>query len=238
MFRILIVDDEAPARKRMKKLLEKEKELKIIAEAESGAQAIEQINALKPDLVLLDIQLKDMTAFEVLSSLSEGEREIIFITAYDEFALKAFEENAIDYLLKPYKKERFLEAINRAKFRLKNQQLSKLEQVLKQLAPVGKPGKLKIPEGNSIHLIEADALICIKADTYYCHFHLEDKRKKVIRISLKKLEALLPSTFLRINRSVIINKDKIESMKQRRNKVDLELKGGFEFISDKEIFFN
>ena len=71
MFRILIVDDEAPARKRMKKLLEKEKELKIIAEAESGAQAIEQINALKPDLVLLDIQLKDMTAFEVLSSLSE-----------------------------------------------------------------------------------------------------------------------------------------------------------------------
>ena len=234
-FRTLIIDDEAPSRRRMKKLLEAVPDCSVIGEAESGTDAIDQIRSLQPDLIFLDIQLKDMTGFEVLEQLPDVKCQIIFITAFDEFAIKAFDLNAIDYLLKPYKESRFHEAISRLRLRSTEVSYSNLQALAQQLSKSKSPEKLRISEGKTIHLIEVDKLIFVQSDTYYCQLHFEEGKEKIIRISLKKLETVLPDQFLRINRSFIINKNKIESIKKRKRSTDIELPGGLQLSFDKVI---
>lgn len=234
-FRTLIIDDEAPSRRRMKKLLEAVTDCLVIGEAESGTEAIDKIRDLRPDLIFLDIQLKDMTGFEVLHQLPDIQSKIIFITAYDEFAIKAFDLNAIDYLLKPYKESRFYEAISRLRLRSSEVNFYNLQALAQQLYRSNPPKKLRISEGKTIHLIEVDKLIFVQSDAYYCHLHFEEGKEKIIRVSLKKLETVLPDQFLRINRSFIINKNKIESIKKRKRSTDIELPGGLQFSFDKVI---
>jgi len=234
-FRTLIIDDEAPSRRRMKKLLKAVPDCSVIGEAESGTEAIDQIRSLRPDLIFLDIQLKDMTGFEVLHRLPDIQCKIIFITAYDEFAIKAFDLNAIDYLLKPYKESRFYEAISRLRLRSAEVNYYNLQTLAQQLYSSLPPEKLRINEGKTIHLIDVDKLIFVQSDAYYCHLNFEEGKKKVIRVSLKKLETILPNQFLRINRSFIINKDKIESIKKRKRSTEIELPGGLQLSFDKVI---
>ncbi len=236
--RTLIVDDEAPARRRMKKLLQARHEFELIAEAERGAEAIQKVRFSKPDLILLDIQLKDMTGFEVLQAVATTPVKVIFITAYDTYAIQAFEENAIDYLLKPYKDERFHEALDRVGRQPIPLERKAFEGLLQNLQYPEVASKLSIHEGKTTHLIEAKKLHYIKSDTYYCQFYFEDHSSKVIRISLKRLEELLPDQFLRINKSIIINRDEILSIRELKRTIEVTLPNDVCFSFDADKFQN
>lgn len=233
--RTLIIDDEAPARRRMKKLLQIREEFELIGEGERGSEAVELIDSLNPELLLLDIQLKDMTGFDVLQAIQHQSVKVIFITAYDAYAIQAFEENAIDYLLKPYKADRFHEALDRARTLVSLVKNPSMQQLLQSLQRSQDAERLKIMEGKTTHLFEASHIHYIKSDTYYCHFYFEDQSSRVIRISLKQLEVLLPSQFLRINKSIIINKEKVLSIRELKRTMEVSLPHNisFSFSADK-----
>lgn len=204
--RTIAVDDEAPALRRLLKMIEENTDLQLIGSAKSASEAKEVIIEFKPDLLLLDIQLKDATAFELLSELeNDFAAQIIFITAYDQYAVKAFEYEAIDYLLKPYTQERFNAAINKIISKQEKTNYNDLLNLLKNHT-INSPKMLTIPEGLKNHFIEKDKLQYIISEGYYCNFISSDV-KKLVRISLKKLEELLPENFIRINKSIIVNKD-------------------------------
>ena len=203
---VLAVDDEGPALRRLVKMVEAHPQLHLTGVAKNALDAKNSIVNLKPELVLLDIQLKDATAFDVLSELEDDfQGKIIFITAYDQYAVKAFEYEAVDYLLKPYTQERFDTAINRVAVKNEFPNLKELIQLLKTTS-VSDSKMLMIPEGAKSYFIEKDKLHYIYAEGYYANFMFE-KEKKLIRISLKKLDDLLPENFIRINKSAIINKE-------------------------------
>ncbi len=232
--RTIIVDDEAPARRRMKKLLQVRPEFELIGEAERGSEAIQLIQALAPELILLDIQLKDMTGFDVLQNITHQSAKVIFITAYDAFAIQAFEENALDYLLKPYKDDRFFAALERVRALVSLSDSTAIQELLQKLKQAPSE-RLRISEGKTTHLLEASTIDYVKSDTYYCHFYFEDLTTKVIRISLKQLETILPSQFLRINKSIIINKEKILSLRELKRTMEVYLPNDvcFSFEADK-----
>ncbi len=233
--RTVIIDDEAPARRRMKKLLQTRKGYELVGEAESGKQAIDIIGLQKPDLILLDIQLKDMTGFDVIKSINFNEGAIVFITAYDSYAIQAFEENAIDYLLKPYKEDRFYEALNRVRERQNVNYEQSINELIRRISDTSSPLKIRIPEGKTTHLVDGRAIEFIQSDGYYSNIHFEDGSSKMIRISLKSLETILPFTFTRINKSVIVNRDKILSIRQLKRTVEIELPGNKVLYSNRKI---
>src|SRR5436190_3988118 len=138
--RTIIVDDEELARERLRSLLSKEKEIEIIGEAGDGKSAVALIDKEKPDLVFLDVQMPELNGFEVLQNLSH-QPNVVFVTAHDEFALKAFDVHAVDYLLKPFDKERFQTALKRVleKVRSKALEAEKISAVLNEVKPPSKP---------------------------------------------------------------------------------------------------
>lgn len=222
--RTIIVDDEAPSRRRMKKLIVQDNQFEVVAEAENGEKAIEIINKEKPDLILLDIELKDMTGFDVLKNISAVFNvKIIFITAYNEFAIKAFEANALDYLLKPYKNDRFFKAISRATEAIKMKQQPSLKELLAKISPFSYDDKFKVKEGKIIHHFDLSDIIYIKSESYYCNFFMQSSKRKIVRISLIELETTLPEYFIRINRSIILNTKKINSVKNLKKIFDIEM---------------
>ncbi len=204
------VDDEAPALRRLVKMIENHSNLTLIGTARNSIEAREIILKHNPDLLLLDIQLKDATVFDLLLEIQNSfSGKIIFCTAYDHFALKAFDFQAIDYLLKPYSEDRFKKSIDRM---IQQKEKSDLVQLMKILSEKQKDSKtIKIPEGNKNYFLSADMLYYVSADGYYSNFILKNE-KKLIRISLKNLEEILPEKFIRINKSTIINKEFISEM--------------------------
>lgn len=234
--RTLIVDDEAPARRRMKKLLSTRPEFDLIGEAERGSEAIQLIQTLQPELILLDIQLKDMTGYDVLKAVDHQSAKVVFITAYDAYAIQAFEENALDYLLKPYKQDRFYEALDRVNKLVALGDSISIQRLLRNLRQQTPSERLRIHEGKTTHLLDASNIHYIKSDTYYCHFHFQDQTTKVIRVSLKHLEELLPSQFLRINKSIIINKDQVLSIRELKRTMEVFLPHDICFSFDADKF--
>ncbi len=228
--RTLIIDDEAPARSRLRNLLKPDQRCAIVGEAENGVTAIDLIRKTKPDLLLLDIELKDMTGFDVLKKVGNHfEGTIIFITAYDEFAISAFEANAIDYLLKPFKATRFEESIERAIQNINKNHQPSLDDLVKLLdQKVGHQNFIRIPEGKVIHHLDPEHLIYVQSEGYYCNFYSGEK-PKVIRISLTQTDEVLPSHFLRINRSIIINRNKISATRKFKKSVSVKMISGEEF---------
>ncbi|WP_299525909.1 LytTR family DNA-binding domain-containing protein [Winogradskyella sp.] len=226
----IIVEDEGPARRRLAKMVEAHPSLELITSLKSGQEAITQIPLHQPDLLLLDIQLKDKTAFDVLAHIQTSiTSKIIFITAYDNYAIKAFEVEAIDYLLKPYDEVRFNTAISRV-IKNNNPPLdATILNVLKKSLQ-GKNSKISIPEGNKTHLFLAKDIIYIQSDKYYVHVHTKAE-KRLIRITLKRLEAILPKDFIRINKSVIINTQHISQIEYQKNSSRILLTNGGEFFS-------
>lgn len=236
--RTLIVDDEAPARRRMVKLIREAPDCELAGEAESGAEAIGLIHSLRPNLILLDIQLKDMTGFEVLKAVSTVfDGALIFITAFDEHAIQAFEVNAVDYLLKPYKNQRFVQAIERAHRQLLHQQQPSIADLLEQLQllHLSPPPGLRIPEGKIMHYLDADQLEYVQADGPYARFYTPEQ-VKTIRISLKKATTLLPENFVRISRSVIINRAKISWTKNLKHSIEIAMSCGVQFVASKDYW--
>lgn len=213
--KVLVIDDEPLARQRLKILLSDIHAIQLEGVCKTGEEAIESINELEPDIVFLDIQLKDMTGFEVLDKISTKKRPlVIFVTAYDEFALKAFENYAFDYLLKPFKDERFYKSTSNAIDYIKQNKPFYEEKLTELLAYLknssNKPEnnyikKIPIRLGNKISFLKLGDIKYILASGYYAEIYTDDK-KHLIRESLTKLSSELdPNNFVRVHRSTIIN---------------------------------
>jgi len=209
--RSILIDDEFLARKRLEKLLEKFDAVLLIAQCRNGADAIEQINLKEPDLIFLDIQMPDFDGFTVLSKLT-CKPAVIFTTAFDSFAIKAFDINAIDYLLKPFDEERLATAINRIIEQKKLQKATLLESQIKKL--LNDYTHQKDPSLNKIIIknkgkefpVYIDDVLYFESDGNYVNIHTLEK-KHLYRISMNSLENQLDTEqFLRVHRSTIINK--------------------------------
>jgi len=204
MKKVIIVDDEAPARKLIKEFLESHKDLIIIEECNNGVDAVMAINTFKPDLVFLDIQMPGLTGFEVLQRLDEMP-QIIFSTAYDQYAFKAFEVHAVDYLLKPFKQERFDEAIEK----IMTNDKSYLNQIQTLVNGLNEQEthltNILVSVRNKLINIPVNDIIYIQADGNYAKLILE-KGSHLTSYGLSKLEEKLnPQQFIRVHRSTVIN---------------------------------
>ena len=179
MIRTLIVDDESLARERIASLLKKENDIEIVGECSDGEEALKVIDTLKPDLVFLDIQMPMMSGVEVIKNLSEHLPEVIFVTAYDEYAVKAFEMNALDYLLKPFDQERFSKTLARARQRILDSKTTEISEKLNNLILTfsqNKAGdkyltKFVIKSAGKISFINVDEINYIEADGNYLTLH-------------------------------------------------------------------
>ncbi len=216
--RAFIVDDEPLARQRVRLLLGEEPDVEIIGECADGFEAVEQIPASKPDLVFLDVQMPDMDGFEVLRRLPQASLPVvIFTTAYDQHALRAFEVNALDYLLKPFKPTRFKEAVQRARDLIANQQAGVAARGLLALLghrppPAGQLTRLAVKTPGKVIFVELDQIQAIEAAGKYAVVHV-GKENHILRETMSSLEAHLPpQRFLRVNRSIIVNIDQIQEL--------------------------
>jgi two-component system LytT family response regulator len=212
--RTLIVDDESPARERLKRLLADIKDVELVGEAEDGIQAVELIEREEPDLVLLDIQMPGLDGFGVLEAL-EDPPSVIFVTAYDQYAIHAFEVNALDYLLKPFSRERLETAIQRARgAQAEGRDLSEqLAPLLENLTTQGRYlTRLAVRDRDRIRVLDAEDIDWIGVDQEQVFVHVGDKAYP-IRRTLAKLEARLdPALFFRAHRSAIVNLDRVKEI--------------------------
>src|SRR6185436_18283312 len=220
LYRAIVIDDEPAARRLMKNLLEEHADVVgVIAEAGSGEEAVQKIEELRPDLIFLDIQMPDLTGFEVIEQLS-SKPTIIFTTAYEQYAIKAFETFSIDYLLKPIKEERLKQSIEKLKLlgRLNTSiNLSSLQEVIKQIQAPPKTTALTIRSGDRIILLRFDNISYFEAEDKYVLVFTIDGQKYLTDQSLSTLSEKLPSQFYRIQKSFIINKDKVKEMHRHFN---------------------
>lgn len=205
-----IVEDELLARQRMLELLEPyNSEIKVVGSAAKGKDAIQQIEKHRPDLLFLDIQLPDMSGFQVLSRLSY-QPLVIFATAYSHYAIQAFENYSIDYLVKPFDAERLDKAIEKLRNFGPHSPAPNYVQLEKAIEE--KPAKksafaLPIKIGDKIRLFDFDDIVYLKAEDKYVSIHLKNGESKLSERSLKTLEEQLPDRFIRIHRSYIINRN-------------------------------
>ena len=204
--RAILVDDEELARNRLKRLLLRHhEEIEIVAEARNGEEAIERISALQPDVIFLDVQMPGLDGFEVVRRL-HAKPFIVFATAYNEFALKAFEENSVDYLLKPIEQNRLDKTIGKLHrlFESSGLQLNQnIERVLAQLAPASLQ-RLKVHLGDKICLIDLTDVVYFESKDKYTAMHTSD-REYMIDETIAELEAKLDKAeFIRIHRSSIV----------------------------------
>lgn len=220
--RTLIVDDEPAARRGVRLLLEEDKEIEIIGEAGNREEALAAIRTLRPELLFLDIQMPGGTGTEMLASLPPEERPVVvFITAYDDYALKAFELHAVDYLLKPYEDERFREAVAHAKGTVRGRSPGTADPRLGELLELLRRGKVQndperdrilLRTSGEIYLLKADEVDWIEADGDYMKFHVAGKTH-LMRETMARLEARLDSSrFVRIHRSIIVNLDRVRKL--------------------------
>ncbi|MYM72513.1 response regulator [Duganella sp. FT134W] len=197
--RAIIVDDEAPARANLKALLRKQADIELVAECDSGSAALDAVRRMRPDLLFLDIQMPECDGFDVLEMLGgELPPAVIFVTAYDQHALRAFDVGALDYLLKPFSDERFSTALLRARERLPRAQTQAERLVLKHA-------------GQVLFLPVAD-IDWIGAADYYASLHVGAKTHLLRRSIAELAKDLDPATFCRIHRSTIINLVKLQSI--------------------------
>jgi two-component system LytT family response regulator len=207
--RAIIIDDEPPARKKIRHLLKSEMRIEIIGEADDGFSAVEAIDRLRPDLIFLDIQMPKMNGFEVLQAV-DRKPQVIFTTAYDQYALKAFDVRALDYLLKPFDEERFREALDRALDagggRLEvRQKISDLLDEIQSRRPF--LNRLLLKENGKIFFVKTDDIQWIEAEEKYVNLHTSGK-SHLYRETMNNLEKKLdPEKFIRIHRSYIIHMD-------------------------------
>lgn len=198
--RVLVVDDERPAREELKRSLRAFPEFEIVGESRNAEEAKLQIGSLKPDLIFLDIQMPEGSGFDLLESLVEVP-QVIFTTAFDQYAVRAFEANALDYLMKPVREERFVRAIEKARI------------ALQQTAKGSIGGKqLFIRDGEKRYFIRMEEISLVESLENYTKVHFRGG-KAVLKKSLRQWELLLdPPQFFRISRTEIVNLDYIESI--------------------------
>ncbi len=241
--KVLIVDDEEDARELLKVHLARHQQFSLIGEAQNGQEALAAIQGLAPDIVLLDIQMPEMSGIELVEQL-EGTHppKIIFITAYDQFAVKAFELNAVDYLLKPFSKDRFDKTLEKISGVTEKQDLRSLIETLSQTAHK-KEHLLRFAyrEGASTLFIPTSDVVMIVSADQYVEVHTTN-RKYLIRLSMEYLEQVLdPTSFYRTHRSYFVSLNAVESIEQYEPRNFLiHLQGGLQakLSRDKRDSFN
>ena len=217
--RVLVVDDEAPARRKVFRLLREERNVEIAGEADSGEAAVAAIRKHRPDVVFLDVQMPGLDGFGVIRSLNAAKiplPQVVFITAHDKFALRAFEVHAFDYLLKPVSEERFREALGRA--RMQHEQpadafSSRLQAMLEQLQREKSfAERLLVQEDSRAIFVAVKEIAWVEADRNYLLLHC-GKRTHTLRSTLETLQKSLdPKLFVRINRGTVVRLEAIREL--------------------------
>jgi len=214
--RTLVIDDEPLARERLAKLLRAESEIEVVGEATNGREAVALIRKSKPDLIFLDVQMPELDGFGVLSELSAEERPaVVFVTAYDKFALKAFDVHAVDYLLKHFDKERFQTALRRALDHLKRNEPKQIHEqlsaLLSELRPTPQSGRIAVKGQGRVVFLKTSDIDWVEAADNYVNLHA-GKESHLLRETMTSIEARLPKEFLRISRSTIVNTERIKEL--------------------------
>ena len=216
MWKTIIIDDEQLARQRIKRLLAQYDEVDVVAEAENGAEGLELIQLHQPDLIFLDIEMPILNGFEMLAKLSDPPK-VVFITAYDQYAIKAFEEGSIDYLLKPIETERLDKTIKKLKQTALSAPQLPIAELIRQMQGKKTIKTLTVKLGDKILLIKLEDIVHVQAEDKYVFLHTIDGRKHLTDYTLSVLEEKLPEEFLRIHRSEMINTDYIKEIRKGFN---------------------
>ncbi len=216
--RVLIVDDESIARDRIKRFLSAEPDIEIIGECRDGKAAVAVIKKLAPDLVFLDIQMPELSGFEVLKAIGAAHLPaIVFVTAFDNFALQAFEYHALDYLLKPFNRDRFRRSLSYAREQIERQHTGGVDIRLLSLLEDIKGGhkyleRLVIKSVGRVYFLKADEIDWIEACGNYVNLHVGNETH-LLRETMNRLEEKLdPDKFMRIHRSSLVNLDRIKEL--------------------------
>ncbi|RME89923.1 MAG: DNA-binding response regulator [Verrucomicrobia bacterium] len=216
--RTVIVDDEPLARERLRKLAEAEGDLEIVAECADGREAVQAIEEHRPDLVFLDIQMPEMDGFAVLQEVTTPELPVVvFVTAYSQHAIRAFEVHALDYLLKPFTRTRFKQAVERVRQHLQLKQTGdlnrKLTNLLNEIRPESRPpDRLAVRSGGRVFFVRIPDIDWVEAADNYVNLHV-GKESHLVRETLTAMEKRLePHQFVRISRSALVNLDRIREL--------------------------
>jgi two-component system LytT family response regulator len=212
--RVAIVDDEELARSVAREFLSKMADVEVVAECANGFEAVKAVSDLSPDLLLLDVQMPKLDGFEVLELVGR-DVAVVFVTAYDQYALRAFEVHAVDYLLKPFSAERLAAALGRARERLDRGERGAARDVeqAQRLAAAARPrshaGRILVRDGPRVHVLPAEKIDYVQAQDDYVSFRCEGK-EYLKEQTLAQVEASLdPAKFVRIHRSFVINVDRL-----------------------------
>jgi two-component system LytT family response regulator len=217
LIRVLLVDDESLAREMLREMLQDDPQVTIVGESCNGREALEAIRAHSPDLIFLDVQMPELGGFEVLEALGKEIPRVIFVTAYDQYAVRAFEVHALDYLLKPFDQERFDISWQRARAQILRDRDGGTDQRILALLEEMKAGKrylerLVIKASGRIYFLETAEIDWIEAEGNYVSVH-SAKKSHLLRETISSLEAQLdPRKFLRIHRSSIVRIDRIQEL--------------------------
>lgn len=217
MIRTLIVDDEPLARRKIREFLKEDREIEVVGECGTGPQAVSAVRNSTPDLLFLDVQMPGMDGFAVLEELREERLPfVIFVTAYDKYAVKAFEVRALDYLLKPFHRERFARATERAKAQLRRPQndlTMQIRDLIQELRPQARYlERVIVKTAGTVFFLKTDEIDWISAEENYVRLHC-GKASHLLREKISSLEAQLdPAKFRRIHRSTIVNIDRVQKL--------------------------
>ena len=221
--RAVIADDEPAGRRAIHLLLSKDPEIEIVGQARSGEETVHTILKSQPDLLFLDVQMPEIDGFEVLQAIGVGRvPAVVFVTAYDQFALRAFEAHALDYLLKPYDDERFAAALQRARERIRQHQQGDVDRRLLALLKEargdrGYVQRLVVPSGQRSVFIRAEQIDWIEAERNYVRLHVGGQ-SYLLRENVSRIAASLdPAAFCQIHRSTIVNIDRIQAVESLSN---------------------
>jgi two-component system LytT family response regulator len=243
--RIIIADDERPAREFLKAVLREFEDAELIGEAENGADAVELIKQLKPDLALLDLRMPEISGLEAVRLLRKSQMPLVaFVTAYDEYAVQAFEVNAVDYLLKPVEKSRLRETLNRAHERLEQEDWQSKEtenvrhaaEIYNETARAEFLERIPVRKREEIFLVPVGEIASIVADGELLHITTDKNQRYVINYRLKDLEMrLAPDKFVRLSRGALVNLEMISRVSPMPGGTYLiTLKNGQEIASSRQ----
>jgi len=216
--RTLIVDDEPLALRRLRALLADEPDIEIVAEAVNGTEAVRSITTERPDLVFLDVQMPGLDGFDVLrATASIHQPFVVFVTAHDEHAIRAFEVQAVDYLLKPVIEARFREAVRRVVARLRGESTAdiarQMAQFLERVAPApARGGRIAVKRDGRVNFVRVEDIDWVEADGDLVRVHA-GKEAHTIRETMAQIEAKLPAErFMRVHRSIIVNTERVREV--------------------------
>ena len=219
--RVLLVDDEALARRRLRSLLRDQPDIEVVGECSDGAEAVRAIDSLAPDLVFLDVQMPEANGFDVIEAVgAEHAPVVVFVTAYDRYALRAFEVHALDYVLKPFSRERFQDTVEHARAEVRRRreegrgsagdELAALLRELRGARPW--PERIVVREGGRVAFLQVDEIDWIQSEGNYLRLHIGTDTHLVRGTIKGTVERLDPDRFVRISRSAIVNLDRVREV--------------------------